>query len=142
MSPRPRIPEQQVGRPAAIDRALESRPAPRGRLPRSRERATIPMTTPSTTASTELVRRLDAAIDAPDDGTRCQQVRAALEWGAERADEIHLVFTAQRLPIQNCFGLISSNSSPLLVRIMMRFLSLVNQKHRSRCILRLPAKPA
>lgn len=46
------------------------------------------MTTPTTAAASELVRRLDAAIEAPDDGTRCQQVRGALEWGAERADEI------------------------------------------------------
>lgn len=46
------------------------------------------MTTPSTTASAELVKRLDAAIDATDDGARCQQVRDALEWGAERADEL------------------------------------------------------
>ncbi|QDU84137.1 Cysteine dioxygenase type I [Planctomycetes bacterium Pla163] len=46
------------------------------------------MNTPTTDAAADLVRRLDAAVDAPNDGARCQQIRDALEWGAARADEL------------------------------------------------------
>lgn len=46
------------------------------------------MASPTTVSIEELVRRLDAAVEAPNDGTRCLQVKAALEWGAEHADQL------------------------------------------------------
>jgi 3-mercaptopropionate dioxygenase len=36
----------------------------------------------------DLVLRLDAAVVAPNDGTRCRQVKEALEWAAERAGQL------------------------------------------------------
>ncbi|MEZ5977917.1 MAG: cysteine dioxygenase family protein [Planctomycetota bacterium] len=44
-------------------------------------------TSPSPSLS-ELIRRLDAAVEAPDDGTRCRQIKEALEWGAAQGESL------------------------------------------------------